>query len=155
MVIVAKTDTLVQDATEQWFDELVSTLRAHELMLETQTADEDTKKFYATLMGGNSSEIAHLTRTQSQRYFIGSILWDYLKVIKDNKPSKLAFDYNDSEVLVWAEIDENNEQLEKQLYLAEAQINAKYHQYGFDMTSMIVENTDNITTPNHYKPFTG
>lgn len=155
MTIVAKTDTQVQDATEQWFDELVSTLRTHQLMIETQTADGDTKKVYDILMGGNTLEVAHLSRTLSQRQIIGGILWDYLKVIKDNKPSKLAFDYNDSEVLVWAEIDENNEQLEKQLYLAEAQINAKYHQYGFDMTSMIVENTDNITTPNHYKPFVG
>jgi tRNA A22 N-methylase len=155
MTIVEKTENPVQNTTEQWFDELVSTLRTHQLMIETQTIDEDKKKFYDILQGSNTLEVSHLSRTISQRQIIGSILWDYLKIIKDNKPQKLAFDYNDSEVLVWAEIDENNEQLEKQLYLAEAQINAKYHQYGFDMTSMIVENTDNITTPNHYKPFVG
>jgi hypothetical protein len=155
MAIVEKTGNPVQNTTEQWFDELVSTLRTHQLMIETQTIDEDKKNFYDILQGSNTLEVSHLSRTISQRQIIGSILWDYLKIIKDNKPQKLAFDYNDSEVLVWAEIDENNEQLEKQLYLAEAQINAKYHQYGFDMTSMIVENTDNITTPNHYKPFVG
>jgi hypothetical protein len=155
MAIVEKTGNPVQNTTEQWFDELVSTLRTHQLMIETQTIDEDKKIFYDILQGSNTLEVSHLSRTISQRQIIGSILWDYLKIIKDNKPQKLAFDYNDSEVLVWAEIDENNEQLEKQLYLAEAQINAKYHQYGFDMTSMIVENTDNITTPNHYKPFVG
>ena len=38
----------------------------------------------------------------------------------------------------------DNEELEKQLYLAEAQINAQYHQYGFDMTSMIVESGDHL-----------
>jgi hypothetical protein len=155
MTIVAKTENQVQSTTEQWFDELVATLRTHQLLLETETADEDTKKVYDILMGGNALDVAHLSRTLSQRQIIGSILWDYLKIIKDNKPQKLAFDYNDSEVLVWAEIDENNEQLEKQLYLAEAQVNAKYHQYGFDMTSMIVENCDTISVPNHYKPFVG
>jgi hypothetical protein len=155
MSVTAKTYNKVQDTTEIWFDELVATLRSHEIMLETQIADEDLKSFYSTLMGGNSFDIANLSRTQTQRHFIGSILWDYLKIIKDSKPQKLAFDYNDSEVLVWAEIDENNDLLEKQLYLAEAQVNAKYHQYGFDMTSMIVEDCDNISIPNHYKVFIG
>ncbi len=153
MTTTAITGNLPQNNTEQWFDELVATLRSHQLMIETQTANEDTKKMYDILMGGNSLEVAHLSRNLSQRQIIGSILWDYLKTIKDNKPQKLAFDYNDSEVLVWAQIDENDEQLEKQLYLAEALVNAKYHQYGFDMTSMIVESCDNVTIPNHYKPF--
>ena len=153
MTIFEKTDNPVQDTTEQWFDELVATLRTHQLMIETQTVNEDTKKLYDILMGGNALDVALLSRNLSQRQIIGSILWDYLKTIKGNKPQKLAFDYNDSEVLVWAQIDENDEQLEKQLYLAEALVNAKYHQYGFDMTSMIVENCDNVTIPNHYKPF--
>jgi len=155
MAIVEKLDNPVQNTTEQWFDELVATLRTHQMMIETQIADQDTKKVYDTLMGCNALDVAHLSRDLSQRQIIGSILWDYLKTIKDNKPQKLAFDYNDSEVLVWAQIDENDEHLEKQLYLAEALVNAKYHQYGFDMTSMIVENCDGITIPNHYKPFVG
>jgi hypothetical protein len=155
MTIVAKTDNQVQNTTEQWFDELVATLRTNQVSLELNIANKETKNVYEVLMGGDALEIAHLNRTLSQRQIIGSILWDYLKIIKDNKPQKLAFDYNDSEVLVWAEIDENNEKLEKQLYLAEAQVNAKYHQYGFDMTSMIVENCDTISVPNHYKPVVG
>jgi hypothetical protein len=155
MITVAKTDNQVQGTSEQWFDELVATLRTDQVSLELDVANKETKNVYEVLMGGDALEIAHLNRTLSQRQIIGSILWDYLKIIKDNKPQKLAFDYNDSEVLVWAEIDENNEQLEKQLYLAEAQVNAKYHQYGFDMTSMIVENCDSISVPNHYKPFVG
>jgi hypothetical protein len=155
MIIDANTDNQVQNTTEQWFDELVAALRTHKLLLETNTANEDTKRMYNVLMGGSALDVAHFSRALSQRQIIGSMLLDYLKIIKDSKPQKLAFDYNDSEVLVWAEIDKNNEQLEKQLYLAEAQVNAKYHQYGFDMTSMIVENCDNIFVPNHYKPFLG
>ena len=145
----------VQNITEQWFDDLVSTLRTHQLMIETQTANEETKKVYDVLIGGSELDVAHLSRSLSQRQIIKSILWDYLNAIKDNKPQKMAFDYNDSEVLVWAQVNENDEQLEKQLYLAEAKINAKYHQYGFDMTSMIIESCDNVPIPNHYKPYVG
>jgi len=153
MTTVQTNNQSQSNTSEQWFDDLVATLRTHQLMIETQTANEDTRTIYNILMGGNPLYVAHLSRSASQRQIISSILWDYLKTIKDIKPQKLAFDYNDSEVLVWAQIDEHDEQLEKQLYLAEAAINAKYHQYGFDMTSMIVESCDNVTIPNHYKPY--
>ncbi len=155
MIDVAIAENEIKQPTEQWFDDLVATLRTHQLLLETETADEETKNLYNILIGGNTLMVAHLSRTLSQRQIIGSILWDYLKIIKENKPQKLAFDFNDSEVLVWAEINENDEVLESSLYLAEAQINAKYHQYGYDMTSMIVECCDAVSIPNHYKPFVG
>jgi hypothetical protein len=138
---------------EYWFDELISTLSTHQLMLSTNTASESLNNFYSTLLSGNANEIANLSRSQTQRHFISSIILDYVEIIKNNTPLKLAFNFNDSEVLVWAEINENDELKEKHLYLAEAKINAKYNQYGFDMTTMIVEDTDNISIPNHYKPF--
>jgi hypothetical protein len=139
--------------SEQWFDYLIATLKAHQVMLETDTANEEIKQFYNMIMGGNSDEISFQSKMLSQRYFISKIIWEYLALIKDRKPSKLAFDYNDSEVLVWAEISDDNDELEKQLCLAEAKINAKYHQFGFDMSSMIVEQNDRSSIPNHYKTF--
>ena len=62
-----------------------------------------------------------------------------MKEIKDRdiKPIKLAFDYSDSKVLVWAEID--NESFEDQLILSQAKINAKFSSEGFCISTTIVE----------------
>lgn len=144
-------ETTKQSTIEGWFDDFISTLRSHQIQLETNTADQELKKFYETVFGGNMDELIHLGKSSAQKYFVPRIIVDYVKHIANTKPLKLAFDFNDSEVLVWAEIDDNNEALEKALLKTEALINAKYHQYGFDMESTVVEAGDNLPIPNHYK----
>ena len=137
--------------TTQWFDELIATLRTQELQLDTNTASEEMKHLYSVLMSDNMNEVFKLNKEASQKYFVQKIIFDYLKYLDKNLPLKLAFDYNDSEVMVWAEIEDGNDQMEKVLERAESKINATYHPYGFDMESMIIEKSDAIPVPNHYK----
>ena len=139
-----------QSAIEAWFDKFISTLRSHQIQLETDTAHEELKQFYDTIFGGNVNELVHLGKSSTKKYFVPRIILDYLKLITKTKPLKLAFDHNDSEVLVWAEISDDDFELEKNLLKAEAIINAKYHDYGFDMETTIVEASDKLEIPNHY-----
>lgn len=138
---------------EAWFDDFISMLRSHQLQLETSTASSELKSFYEKLFGGNPLEIAKSNKLAIQQYFVRRIVFDYLMEIKGFEPLKLAFDFNDSEVMVWAEIQDNDAQAEKKLIKAEASINANYHQYGFDMETTIVEQADNQAIPNHYRLF--
>jgi len=144
-----------KESITSWFENLIVTLRVHQLELETESAPPELKQFYQTMLQGNIEQILNFSREQSQQYFVSMIIWDYLRLLKskDKIPNKLAFCHNNSEVLVWAEINDNDELHEKDLILAEAKVNAKYHQYGFDMTSMIVETTDYLSIPNHYNKF--
>jgi hypothetical protein len=135
---------------ELWFDEFIAALRAHQVQLETNTANAELKKFYETIFSGNADELAHLGKASAQKHFVPRIILDYLNMIALSYPRKLAFDFNDSEVLVWAEINDNDELLEKALLKAEAFINSKYHNYGFDMETTIVEASDTLAVPNHY-----
>ena len=66
---------------------------------------------------------------------------------------KLAFDFNDSEVLVWAEIVDDNEEIERELILLAAKLNVEFHEYGFHICSTIVEQEDCLSIPNHYQIF--
>jgi len=149
----AKTSSSLSSNKTEWFDHLVATLRTHELQLETDTASKDIKKMYELLMSDNMDEMFKMNKIVSQQYFVKKILIDYLHILDNNLPLKLAFDFNDSEVLVWAEIEDNNEVYEHVLTRAESKINAIYHPYGFDMETMIVEKSDNLPVPNHYKIF--
>ena len=108
---------------------------------------------YDAIMGNNVDELLKTNKALLQKYFVSKIVVEYLKFLDKNQPLKLAFNYNDSEVLVWAEIEDNNEMQEKFLTRAESKINAKYHPYGFDMETMIVEKSDSLPIPNHYKIF--
>jgi hypothetical protein len=135
---------------EQWFDELVGLIRTHELELATNTAPNELKEFYTNAIQGNVDELLSFNKQLSQKHFVSKIIVDYIRILEKHRPLKLAFDYNDSSVLVWVEIQEDNFQMEKKLILAEAKINANYHKFGFAMSSTIVEDSDKLTIPNHY-----
>lgn len=143
-----------QEGIEQWFDELIGELKSHELQLKTGTASEELKNFYEKIMGGEFEDVFQQQRIAAQRYFVKKIILEFLEELGDQRPQKIAFDYNDSEILVWAEIATDDEAMEDHILSAEASINAKYHPYGFDISTTIVEKEDQLEIPNHYKSIT-
>lgn len=92
-------------------------------------------------------------RDLSHQFFIPKILFDYLSLVRKDMPLKLAFDMSGSEILIWAEIEDDNFEMEHKLILSEAKINAMYHEYGYDLTSMIVEKSEHLNIPKHYSIF--
>lgn len=143
------------EAREKWFDELLATLSTHRLMLETNTAGPELSNIYNQLIGGNADALAQQSLELAQRHFVPRMLLEYLQQLRTAgiQSQSLAFDLNDHEVLVWATIPEDDEAMEQALILAEARVNAKYHPFGFDLTSTIVEESDGMPIPNHYTVF--
>lgn len=134
-----------------WFEDTVTQLRTHQLMLETNTAPQHLQQAYNILINGNEHQISYQSKIMAQMHFVKSILVDYLKEVSFNDTLKLAVNFNDSEVLVWAEIKDDDYAIEENLLVAEAKINAKYHDFGFDMETTIVEESDRLPIPNHYQ----
>lgn len=137
----------------EWFDSLVESIRTDELLLEADAVSDRKKVFYEHAINGNTDELFRLQKNNTQQYFVTKIIISYAQHLASlNIPiRKLAFYFNDSEVLVWVEINDNDEETEKALIMAEAKINADYYTYGFDMCSTIVEESDNLEIPAHYK----
>ena len=138
---------------EDWFDNLVATLRLHKIQLDTYTASPEMRKMYDIFFSGDTDNMALLGKKNAQKYFIRKMVIDYVEFIDGKDSLKLAFDFNDSNVLVWAEIANDDEVMERSLIMAEAKINAKYHDFGFDMTTTLVETRDHLSIPNHYQIF--
>jgi Mg2+ and Co2+ transporter CorA len=148
--MIATQTPITDTSTNAWFDEFIATIRTHQLQLETNTANSELENLYKIIFSGNTSQMAKLAKDNANQHFIKAMVLEYLKEIHNAMPNKLAFDMNDNEVLVWAEINDDAEELENQLILAEAKVNAKYHQYGYDITSMITETSDYLSLPSHY-----
>ena len=142
-----------QSIETDWFDNFVAMLRTHELQLETNTASNEMRKMYDIFFSGNTDNMALMSKNTAQRHFVSKMLVDYVGFIGKKSSLKLAFDFNDSNVLVWAETPDDDELMEKSLIMAEAKINAKYHEFGFDMTTTLVETRDCLSVPNHYQIF--
>lgn len=136
-----------------WFDGIVARTRELQAMFAANTIPNDVKKVINTFIVGDGNQIAFQGKVMSQQHFVQHIISDYVQLIQENKPIQMAFSFTDNEVLVWAEIKDNDWDTEKALILAAAKINFKYHNYGYDMTTVLVEECDELPIPNHYKPF--
>lgn len=135
---------------DAWFSDFIAKLKVEQLKLETETASAADKKFFDTLITGNLDDVFKLHESARQQYFVRKIVAAYVQELKGQLPLKLAFNFNESEVLVWAEIQDGDEATEDRLLLAEAKINAEFYP-GFTMNSMIVEASDHIKIPHHYE----
>lgn len=138
---------------KQWFNELVAAIRKDEITLEIGLASKEQEEIYKVFISGDESEITSHIREATSMYFIKKILLDYIREIKSSgiDPLKLAFDISYAKVLVWAEIKDDDLSTEKKLILSEAKINAGYFQYGFHLSTTILEKSDNQPIPPQYQ----
>ena len=138
---------------DKWFEELIASIRVDQLQLDSGVASDSKKGFYQTMMEGNTLKLAQIGRETSTQQFVLNIVKDYFEEFKSRKikPLHLGLELNDASILVWAEINDEDEQAERDLILAEAMINAKYSSYGFYISSTIVEKSDRLSVPSHYQ----
>lgn len=143
--------TSVETITK-WFDKLINGISVDKMMLQTQTAPTDKEQFYLDAINENHDATHNFLRVQSTKYFISQLLNDYFNELKTFKtrPQRLAFDLSDAKILVWAQIKNDDETTEDALILSEARANSKYHNYGFYVSSTIIEEGDCLEIPSHY-----
>jgi hypothetical protein len=136
----------------KWFGNMVHQLRTHELQLVTGTASEELEDFYDKMMRGDDISLFHQSREASTKYFVKLILEMYINELKKREINvqKLALSTSDERILVWVQIADDDQSTEKALILAQARVNSAFHQYGFHIESMIVEECDNLKVPPHY-----
>ena len=137
----------------QWFNEFIGQLRTDEQMLEIGAMHPEKEKFYNNMFSGNIEEILLDNRERISMAIIERMVREYLNHLISKKvfPEKIAFELSNYKVLVWAEIDMDDELTERELILAEAIINADYSKYGLYISTTIVEKQDGLGIPDHYQ----
>lgn len=125
-------------------------------MIELGTIDPEKGKFYDNMFSGNIEQILFDHREKISMALIERMVIEFIKLLLEKKirPEKLAFELSNYKVLVWSEIDMDDEESERELIIAEAQINAKYSKYGLHISTTIVETQDGLPIPPHYQEFT-
>ena len=143
----------------KWFDEMIAALRKDELLLDKNMASRETQSNYKLLIEGTREENAIIFKKKAVEELVNLFLLNYIKEIshflkeQESKSSikKIAVSYGDEKLLIWAEIKEDSEEAEDALLIAQAKINAKYIQSGFAISTMVVEDVDNLAIPAPYQ----
>lgn len=144
-----------QDKVDSWFTAFIDHLKTDHLLLTSKVAPEETIRFYNALITGDEMFLAAQARKISTVQFIKKLVYDYLSEFNKygRNPLKLALGLSESKILVWSEIEDNDEETEDALLLAEAKVNGKYRPYGFYVNSTIIEKSDKVPVPPHYQTF--
>ena len=140
----------------EWFDQLIHYVVTDKQTISLDIATPATKTFWDTIIFGDKLSLMSMIRDKSTQAYISKLVVEYVNELRAMraKPVTLLLDHNDSQVLVWAVINDDDDATEVALLKAEAKTNAKNHQYGFHISSTILEMGDNVPTPPHYKAVT-
>lgn len=142
-----------QSVADSWFDEMVANLRYDQTLLEHDILEDDKRKVYDAFIAQDLDFIHDYAIQNGSAYFITKMVEAYFSELIQvkSKPTKIALELSNSKILVWAEIVEDDEVMENALILAEAKINAHFSQFGFHISTTIIENSDDLQVPDHYK----
>jgi hypothetical protein len=143
---------------EFWFGEFLTAItnqiKVDKSNLETGDATPETVAFYGNLIAGNNIELWSDARKSMSKGIAQQMVVSYFKLLSERKINfiKLALDLSLNKILVWAEINDNDEVAEMALIRVESIINATYaQQTGIELDSIIVEKSDNLPIPPHYQ----
>lgn len=142
---------------EVWFDDVIAQIKTDKFLLQTDTATKEKVELYNDLYLNNTDKILDRMNVDYRMNYITKIVLEYIEELADRlrdslSDIKIAFDFSNNKLLVWAVIPVKNEEFyEKCLVLAEAKINAKFFDKGFCISSTIVSEEDNLSIPEQYK----
>lgn len=147
------TETDFNKQVLQLIDGAIESLHLDKSVFLLDAVSDETKNFYSNFMPGNENKLLQSLRVGSSGYFIQLGIKEYLKQVKSRKahPTKIAFSAGDAKILVWAEIKDDDSDTEDALIMSEAATNSELQQYGFSICSTIIEESDNLQVPPHYR----
>lgn len=150
-------ETKTQQMLDVWFESIIEQLRADRTAISCGIAPKEKEEFYTKFVTKPSEEILNDSRKIIVMNFIEKALKVYNDklVMYDRKPLKLAMNFADSKVYIFAIIDNDDEKTEDALLLSEAYVNSIFREYGIHFTTTILEKDDNYSIPDHYKNFIG
>lgn len=138
---------------EKMFDEFVQTLRIDQLQLDAGVASKEKQALYEPLINGDYRQMAINNRNYSSLALAKDMAMTFAFELGKTqlKPNKLAMQLSTNGILVWATINDNDEDTEDAIYIAEAKANAEFYKYGLHLSATVLEESDNYPIPEQYK----
>jgi hypothetical protein len=147
-----RTNAFDTPEAKDWFEQLIHSIKADQLQLETGVADSDKSSFYHNVISGNYEGMFMQSRNGANQFFVDKIVRSFMKELSEKKivPNKLAFALTPATILAWAEINDDDEATEDGILLAEAKVNSMAKEFDFCLDTMLLEKSDRLQVPSHY-----
>jgi hypothetical protein len=141
-----------KDVINEFFDRILNHLVTDKMMHDVSSLPIETHNFYNDLANGNIENALEQSKDAYLMHIYSKLVDEYFSKlsIPENKPNQLGVCLSHSNMLIWAEISDDDEVLEDKLIMLQAEINHKYGKKGLFVKTTIVEESDKFKIPPHY-----
>lgn len=152
-----KVESAAQFDDDAWFAALLEGVRQQigtdQLKINTGTADKQTTDFYHALRSQDPLRLAQTIRNESLKVLLSAGLLGFFNELSKRKrlPKRIALHHDATELMLWAEVEDGDEETHDAIVLAASEINLNLHRLGFFIETMVVESRDMCPIPSHYK----
>lgn len=145
----------IPENIDQWFSDFISQLQADYFLLKEGFARDETINKYKVLISGDSFSMVKQARQHSFFILSQTIIVDYINsLIKENAQiEKFGLKLSNAAIHIWVEIQDDDETTEELLYDIEGNLNHKYSNEGFHISTTIIEVSEKISMPSHFIEF--
>lgn len=140
--------------TNGWFEKTINELETDKLLYNANAMSAEKAKFYENLAKGPGKQLFDSIVNLAHEFYVKELLVEFVKHLIERKgslPQLVAFDYKDREIMAWVQVKDDDEDLMDHIFIGEAIINNNYTPSGYGISATIVEQSDEIKKPKHYK----
>jgi hypothetical protein len=144
--------SMLPTTQEPWFENLIADIDVQQPALYTDDDDENVRALYQHAIAGSYGDVLKTIRKEATQVLIKNVVLKFLQEVIDRNalPDTLAFALTPSTILVWAEIDDDDETREDNLLMAETKMNVYASQFNLSIDTLVVEKSDLLQVPDHY-----
>jgi hypothetical protein len=149
--------TITNETIVSFIGDVMGTIGADKTMIELGVATEETKVFWNNLATRDIDQLTSANKKLTTAYFTKKVMYHLLVELNNAgllQTVKISFGLSTDAVLAWAIIKDGDSETEDKIYIVEASINAKFHEFHFGVSFIVVEESDNIPIPGNYKSIT-
>ncbi len=139
---------------DYFIDQVAAYIKGEELEITAGVAPTQKKEIWEQILKGNYLPMLKVNQNNNNEILGVQIALSFiqnLKAIHKSKPHKLALSQKNNKVYIWAEIADGDDETMEAILASVIDANFEHRDSGISLSPMIVEQSDNLSVPAHFK----
>lgn len=145
--------SVADEKAHEFFSDMVTKLNVTEFLYNNKGLSDQEYRMWTAAINKNLEPMMLANRVATNVACANKAFEEFmlaLRAEKDVKLRKLAVDISRSKLLVWAEVEDDDDSSMRSVLYADSVANLKMEDLGFSVSATVVEKSDCVPVPSHY-----
>lgn len=139
---------------DYFIDQVAAYIKGEELEITAGVAPTQKKEIWEQIFKGNYLPMLKVNQNNNNEILGVQIALSFIQNLQathKTKPHKLALSQKHNKVYIWAEIVDGDDETMEAILASVIDANFEHRDSGISLSPMIVEQSDNLSVPAHFK----